>query len=153
MKNLTLGPRPRLKNIQKLTADVVFTLLKPEESDPKQIGSTTKGCHKTWAWHPLSTLGHSASDWPHWLAAVEELEEHLGSGQRVYLHCAAGIHRTGSLAYLYFRRQGSTPVEARQEVFRLRPVIEGQIGNKIAAMEAMYRKHGAGNQDVTAVNR
>ena len=144
MNNLTLGPRPKLKNIPKLTQRVIFTLLNPEEG-PEIIKHVALECGKAWVGCPLDARGHSTSDWPKWLAAVEALELLLKKDITVYLHCAAGIHRTGSLAYLYFRRQGYSVGGAKKLVFELRPVIKRDIGNKMATIEAMYKENTNGD--------
>lgn len=136
---LTLGPRPRVRAIKRLPQQVVFTLLNPEEN-PGMIEEETLRCGKGWVGAPLDARGHSMSDWPNWLAAVIALEKVLKSGATVYLHCAAGIHRTGSLAYLYFRRDGYSQSEAKRRVFALRPIIEDEIGNKMDRVEEMFRK-------------
>ncbi len=139
MSNLTLGPRPKFKKIKDRSEEVIFTLLKTNE-DAAAIGAAVKKAGKMWTWHGLSVRNHDFSPWRDWENAVLDLEQCLDvMDQTVYLHCAAGIHRTGSLAYLYFRRKAYTPEQARAKVFSMRPVIEDQINTKLFEMEAMIQ--------------
>lgn len=134
---LTLGPRPKLKNIKNLPQQVIFTLLNPEEH-PEDIKQATLKAGKAWVHAPLDARGHSMSDWSNWLEAAIALKKVLDAGATVYLHCAAGIHRTGSLTYLYYRLDGYGTHESQRKVFKLRPVIEDQIGDKMTKLEALY---------------
>ena len=131
--------RTKLKNIKNLPQQVIFTLLNPEEH-PEDIKQATLNSGKAWVHAPLDARGQSTSDWVSWLDAAVALKKVLDAGATVYLHCAAGIHRTGSLAYLYYRRDGYGTHESRRMVYALRPVIEDQIGDKMDRVEAMYIK-------------
>jgi len=135
---LTLGPRPKLKNIKNLPHQVIFTLLNPEEDPREDIKRAVLNAGKAWVHAPLDARGQSTSDWEYWLDAAIALKKVLDAGATVYLHCAAGIHRTGCLAYLYFRRDGYGTHESKRRVFKLRPVIEEQIGDKMDKVEVMY---------------
>lgn len=146
MDNLTLGPRPKFKKIKNRSEQVIFTLLKTNEDAPA-IGTAVKKADKIWVHCPLSVRHHDFSPWRDWVEAAELLELALDvMGQTVYLHCAAGIHRTGSLAYLYFRRKAYTPEQARAKVFQMRPVIEDQINTKMFEMEAMIQDNAWGGK-------
>ena len=139
MSNLILGPRPKLKSIPSLNTDVIFTLLKPEEASPELIGIAARESGKQWVHFPLDAREHDShlSSLKEWNQAAELLASFLSVGSIVYLHCAAGIHRTGTLAYLYFRHQGFSHAEAKEKVFELRPIIQEQIGNKLEIMNEM----------------
>lgn len=140
MDNLVLGPRPKLKKVGNRSEEVIFTLLTKSE-EAEDIGNAVRVSGKIWRWHPLSVRHHDFSLWEEWITAVNDLEICLEAHKTVYLHCAAGIHRTGSLTYLYLRRKAYTPEQARAKVFSMRPIIEEQINTKMFDMEVMIQEN------------
>ncbi|GBC68749.1 hypothetical protein HRbin01_00434 [archaeon HR01] len=64
------------------------------------------------------------------LKAVQHLDELLKSGEKVLVHCVAGLGRTGTVlaAYLIYK-QGMGYLEAVETVRRLRPgsIEDGQV--------------------------
>jgi len=135
---LILGPRPKLKAIPMLGVDCVFTLLMPAEQ-PLGIEIAVSKVGLAWLWHPLTIRASELSPWEQWAEAVDSLELALTCGWRVYLHCAAGIHRTGCLTYLLLRERGANMREAAETVYRLRPVICTEIGDKFEVVESLRR--------------
>jgi atypical dual specificity phosphatase len=53
--------------------------------------------------------------------AVEFIEEHVGSGRRVLVHCGAGLGRTGTVLACYLVARGATAEEAIRRVRQVRP--------------------------------
>ena len=49
---------------------------------------------------------------------------------RLYLHCSAGIHRTGFFAYLLLRLQGHDPKSALAALADIREVTATQVGQE-----------------------
>lgn len=52
---------------------------------------------------------------------VEAIEEAIGTGNRVAVHCGAGLGRTGTLLACYFIAQGDSPEAAIARIRTLRP--------------------------------
>ncbi len=138
---LVLGPRPKLKKIAGRDEEVIFTLLTVKE-DAEDVGHVARAGGKIWCWHPLSVRHRDFSSWADWVTAVNNLDQHLGMNYTVYLHCAAGIHRTGCVTYLLFRKHGYSPGNARAAVFNLRPIIEDQINSKFDDIEELMNRNG-----------
>jgi protein-tyrosine phosphatase len=122
---LALTHRPRLRAIPyfpKTRCDRVVTLLSEREG-AEQIGALVREAGMAWSWIPLpggrppeGRVSERAR------AGVRELSDRLDAGESILLHCSAGIHRTGMMAYALFRGRGSPPAEALARVELLRPV-------------------------------
>jgi protein-tyrosine phosphatase len=62
------------------------------------------------------------------VAVFERMLAALGEGGRVYLHCSAGLHRTGMIANAFLRWQGLSADDALALVTELRPLTAAQVG-------------------------
>jgi protein-tyrosine phosphatase len=50
------------------------------------------------------------------------------AGLKAYLHCAAGLHRTGMAAFALFRRAGDDAESAKAKLRVARPVTARDVG-------------------------
>jgi protein-tyrosine phosphatase len=144
---LVLGPRPGRKSLPTLATrglTHVCTLLSEREG-ASTIESLAQKIGCTWIWLPIE--GGSLDHLRH-----THLEHHvttlLGALRNepqpnVYLHCSAGIHRTGFFAYTLLRLSGLDSDAARRELARLRPVTADQVGaDRLALAEEMIAAFG-----------
>ena len=54
----------------------------------------------------------------------------LQQGHKIYIHCSAGIHRTGMITYGLLRYLGKDTNEAKQLLHQLREVTAAQVGDE-----------------------
>lgn len=104
---LAIGHRPALRSLKKLRAagvtHIATILSQPE--NPGAIGAAARDAGLEWVWINLgSTKNLPARGKPEIREALQSLSIILENGGWIYLHCSAGIHRTGmiSAALLFF---------------------------------------------------
>lgn len=133
---LTLGPRPRLRDISlgRLKTDVLFTLQRDEEG-VERIGEACQQAGIEWHHYPLDSRQGHMSPGTHYIAAAQSVAKQIELGRSVHLHCAAGIHRTGMVAYGALRLGGRSHEDALAWIQEHRPVIITNGSEKIQAME------------------
>ena len=66
---------------------------------------------------------------------LDKLDNHIGAGDTVYLHCYGGKGRTGMVVGCYLVRHGMTGEAALEEIVRLREGIPGTKGPSPETME------------------
>lgn len=106
---LTLWHRPGARAVSKLKdfgCDCVLTLLSLREGAPA-VGQSVERAGIEWVWLPLENgqppRGNAAESI---LLALPALAERLNAGRSILIHCSAGIHRTGMVAYALLRWYG-----------------------------------------------
>lgn len=67
---------------------------------------------------------------PEILATFERMHEALRAGGRLYLHCSAGLHRTGLIANAFLRWLGYSAEDALALITELRPLTAEQVGEE-----------------------
>lgn len=144
--DLVLGPRPGKKSMSRLS-ELELThccTLLGEKEDPHAIERicTRLGC--TWLWLPLDGGGLDTLKSTPMADHIRRLNTALLGVERpkVYLHCSAGIHRTGYVAYMLLRVMGLDETAALKALNALRPVTAEQVGpERIALAESVFREH------------
>lgn len=63
------------------------------------------------------------------VALFERMRAALGEGGRIYLHCSAGLHRTGMVANAFLRWLGYSADEALALITELRPLTASAVGD------------------------
>ena len=112
--------RMGLTDLKAAGCDVVVTLLSAREG-AENIGAHVQEAGIAWLWLPLEN-GRLPRGEAHerLMAAVPDLSAHLDQGQTILIHCSAGIHRTGMLAYGLLRWRGLDDAEAMRLIAQVR---------------------------------
>src|SRR5262249_28223717 len=120
---LTLWHRPGARSVMGLKAfgcDCVVTLLSAREG-AAAVGKLVEQAAIEWVWLPLEN-----GQPPHGpaaeaiLAALPALAQRLESGRSLLIHCSAGIHRTGMVAFALLRWHGYSEEEALAAIGKMR---------------------------------
>jgi protein-tyrosine phosphatase len=127
----------------------VCTLLSQSENPAsvEQIASEF-GCR--WVWLPIAGGNLQTLQALEVEPMLTKLAESIGatSNPRIYLHCSAGIHRTGFFASLMLRLQLTDVVDVPGALATLRPVTAEQVGPErialaMARADALLEKESA----------
>ena len=141
---LILGPRPGKKSKDAIAArgvtDIV-TLLSPREQ-PDSVSKIARGLGADWHHFPIDG-GHMETlakvDLSRLFLLYDEIVRARADAV-IYLHCSAGIHRTGFVIYALLRYRGLSPEAATAEVANLRPVTSEQVGeDRLALAENKFQ--------------
>lgn len=81
------------------------------------------------------------------VAAFEAMERELGACGKVFIHCSAGIHRTGMIAYAFLRWSGMDNEAAMEAIRDMREITASELTAERAALgerlsAAMFRNGG-----------
>lgn len=129
---LAIGPRPKVRALESMReqgATHLVTLLSEREG-ARDLGAAVTAAGLAWQWLPLPNgdpPAHTADAAIR--AALDTWAALLAGGAGLYLHCAAGIHRTGMLTHALLRRTGHTPGEALRLLGALRPLTAAEAGD------------------------
>lgn len=105
----------------------VVTLLRDTER-AESIGQKVQNKGMTWLWIPVPNGKYPQGDvHDRLLAAIPQISALLDEGASVLIHCSAGIHRTGMLAYGLLRWRGMGADEAMEKIGQIRPVTRAGI--------------------------
>jgi len=108
----------------------VVTVLSRSEH-PDSIGAAAREAELEWVWVELgSTKTLPARGKPAIREALCKLAAILNAGGRIYLHCSAGIHRTGMIAAALLFHLGYDESEARAALASLRAVTMRTMGEE-----------------------
>ncbi len=143
---LAIGHKPggkvSFEALKKEGATGILTLLQDNEG-AASIGSQASKAGLEWIWFPFSASR------PHEGAAIEEvkamfaaLATRLQQGGKLYIHCSAGIHRTGMISYALLRFLGQEKVEAGATLQQLREVTAVQAGEDRLAWGDQFMSFG-----------
>lgn len=128
---LALTHRPKLRGMPQFRAEGcvrLVTLLAAREG-AEQIGALAQEAGLAWTWLPLESgrppTGETA--WSRVAQGLIALAARLDAGESLALHCSAGIHLTGMIAYALLRVSGSPPEQALDAIARMRPVTRAGL--------------------------
>ena len=128
---VAIGGRPKLKALPAMRergATHVVTLLSEAEG-ARDLGQAVTAAGLAWQWLPRRN-----GDPPHpdedtaMAAALDAWVTLLAGGAALYIHCAAGIHRTGMFTHALLRRSGLAPADALHTLAELRQLTAAAAG-------------------------
>lgn len=127
---LALWHRPKLRAIPYLRnagCDRVATLLSEREG-AEEIGRAVEHAGLAWSWLPLvgGRPPEGRADRAV-RAGVAQLSQRLDGGESILIHCSAGMHRTGMVAYALLRFRGIGKEEALDLIEAMRPVTRSAL--------------------------
>ncbi len=116
---MALGHRPKLRSIPYLPAEgcaFVVTLLSRKEG-AVEIGSLVRDSGIQWIWIPLANGNPPPQTIPD---GLNEVQAAIQAGASVFVHCSAGMHRTGMIAFAVLRRIGYSEVASLELIKAMR---------------------------------
>jgi protein-tyrosine phosphatase len=120
---LALYHRPRgvdFSHLHKIGCTHVVTLLK-ESEHAERYGNMTKNANLNWIWLPVPNGNYPEGEVHERLIhAMPQLSRLLDEGNSLLIHCSAGIHRTGTVAYGLLRWRGIERDEAMRIIGTIR---------------------------------
>jgi protein tyrosine phosphatase (PTP) superfamily phosphohydrolase (DUF442 family) len=139
---LALSHRPRLKDVAHLRErgiTHVVTLL-AEREGAKQVGETVRAAGLTWIWCPLVNGQPPDTQATATIRPVlAQLAKLVDDGAAIFIHCSAGIHRTGMFGYALLRQLGFDRDAARSKLAELRALTSEGVGeDRLAWGDALF---------------
>lgn len=143
---LAIGHKPGGKisfsKLKNAGTSVVLTLLQEHEG-VFEIGDQLKQINIDWIWFPFSASNpHSGKKKIEDIFNLfQRLNCLLKNGNKIYIHCSGGIHRTGIITYGLLRYLGREKEEALRILNNLRVVTGTQIGeNRLKWGDKFYNQ-------------
>jgi protein-tyrosine phosphatase len=98
----------------------IVTLLAQREG-AMEVGNKVQTHNLIWTWLPLENAQPPVGNAHHMLCeALPVLADALHQGEGLMIHCAAGIHRTGMVAYALLRVMGLSVDDALAQIAAMR---------------------------------
>ncbi|NJB86981.1 protein-tyrosine phosphatase [Lewinella marina] len=134
--HLAIGHRPGADLVSSLKlqgATHVLTLLSEPEGGRK-VESFCREHDLAWLWLPMTSARPPGEERYAEIARLfNDLAAVLNNGGRIYLHCSAGIHRTGMISVALLRFLGLDAPAAMEKLRALRPTTyEGAGDHRLA---------------------
>lgn len=131
--HLAIGHRPKVKTIRTmrdLGGTHVLTLLSGSEG-AEDIGREVRNSGLEWIWCPLKSAAPPSEEQQSTILDTFNLVKVALSRQaRIYIHCAAGIHRTGMITYGFLRHTGMSADESQDALSELRQQTAEGVGSE-----------------------
>lgn len=126
---LALGPRPGKRTLPALRAATDVLTLLSEKEGALELKVQLEAMGLRW-WHLALTNGQpfGAERDAEVLAVLAPLVQRLRDGAKLYVHCAAGIHRTGMIGAALLYSLGLDDAQVSAALAQLRPVTAEGVG-------------------------
>ena len=133
-----------LKKISLKYCDTVVTLQWQSEH-PHEVSNSCNKLNLSWIWCPIKAINYNllqnAELFRKLFEQLLNTKELLIEKQKILIHCAAGIHRTGFFSYILLRLCDHTHHETIQVFQIIRPEILEKIGkHRLEIAEKFYEK-------------
>lgn len=128
---LAVSGRPKLRAFEALEADgcTHVVTLQSERENARAIEDAASRAGLAWIWQPFDDGRPPPGARDAELAAfLDRLAAALGAGGSLLVHCSAGIHRTGMIAYALLRWTGLDGDAARAALAATRQVTADGVG-------------------------
>ena len=130
---IAIGHRPSSKlgtDLRLQNTTHILTLLSEGEGST-QMQSLTKKNGMDWLWFPMrSAEPPSEERYQELVTLFSDMEEILNNKGNIYIHCSAGIHRTGMISYAFLRFIGKSEEEAHSLLKSLRTTTSEGVGEE-----------------------
>ncbi|MCW9706548.1 protein-tyrosine phosphatase family protein [Fodinibius salsisoli] len=141
--HLAIGHRPGSKLISdiRLQGGTHILTLLSESEGAKVIQKEALKKELEWLWLGMSSAEPPSKDrMSEFTSLFDEMINILDNQGRIYLHCSAGIHRTGMISYAFLRYLGYAKEGAQTNLQRLRPTTHEGVGEKRMAWGELFYK-------------
>ncbi|MCR4440234.1 MAG: dual specificity protein phosphatase family protein [bacterium] len=128
---ITIGPRPKFRAIHSMRSRGITHILTilGESEGAFEIRNQARKAGIEWLWLPLECAQQPSNQWlPKIHDLYQQLAKILDKGGGVYVHCSAGIHRTGMIVYGFLRSIGFSRSEAKDALSKLRSATATDVG-------------------------
>lgn len=118
---------------------IVLTLLHENEG-AGPIGDALQKQKIEWIWFPFSASrppeGTKVREVTNLFKSIKDV---LQAGMKIYIHCSAGIHRTGMVTYAFLRYLGQDKKTALENLEKLRNITaEGATEERLLWADQFY---------------
>lgn len=131
--DIAIGHRPGAKLISDLRlyrTTHVFTLLSEKEGGKKTESMAQKSGIE-WLWFPMESAKPPKEERLQHLAELfAKIKSILSDNGKVYIHCSAGIHRTGMISYALLRYLAYSEKESLDLLSQLRDTTSEGVGEE-----------------------
>ena len=111
-------------------SDVDDALELTEAEGAGDIGVAIRRAGIVWLWFPLESATLPGEDRDQEVQLFyKDVRAALESAAKIFIHCSAGIHRTGMITYGLLRRMGSSADEAMRVLNSLRAETGEGVGD------------------------
>ena len=128
---LAIGHRPSTKLISdiKLQGGSHILTLLSESEGAKEIENGTIKEELKWLWFAMQSADPPTEDrLPELKSLFTDMAKALEGKASIYIHCSAGIHRTGMIAHAFLRYLGQSPNIAKDNLKQLRNTTWREVG-------------------------